>query len=145
VINSFDDRLGTARRAARRTAKGVGLKTDATIRTAAGVVIDECLVGHSEGFTARVLLERCPTLAAAYRTPNVIGTMLGDGIRGKGLGLHRDSKGRFSRCRDNAALAASRLSDDELSDLAADLGFAHAEELIDAIDRLPAAPCNRPA
>jgi hypothetical protein len=118
----------------------MGLKTDTVIRTAAGIVIDECLAGQSEGFTASALLERCPTLAAAYHAPNVIGTALGEGVRGKGLGLHRDLQGRFSRCRDNAALAASRLSDDELSDLAADLGLADAEALIDAIDRLPAAP-----
>jgi hypothetical protein len=140
VINSFEDRLGTARRAARRIAKGVCMKTEVALHSVAGIVIGKCLAGQAEGFTAREVLDDCPTLAGAYRTANALGTMMGAGVRGKGLGLHRASTERFARCRDNAALAASRLSDDELSALAADLGFADAEALIDAIDRLPVAP-----
>ena len=38
---------------------------------------------------------------------------MGDGVRGSGLGLHRDETGNFRRCRDNAALALAELSDAE--------------------------------
>jgi hypothetical protein len=137
VLNSFLDRFGDARRAPRKLAKGLVLQTEVQIRSAAPIVIGECLSAQSRGFSAKEVLDASPQLSTVYVTANALGTALGDGVRGKGLGLYRDRTGRFLRSRTNAALAASRLSDDELTALAADLGFDDAAALIDAIDAPP--------
>ena len=78
-------------------------------------------------------------LAANYTDANALGTAMGGGVRGHGLGLHRDRDGSFLRCRDNAALAAEHLEDAEIDDLAAEIGSRDADGLADAINQLPAA------
>lgn len=115
------------------------MATKEMIRLAAAPVIEACLDGQAGGFGARKIFEAVPEFAARYETANVLGTALGDGVRGSGLGLHRDADGKFRRCRDNAALAAAVLGDDEFAALAAGLGFRDADGLADAIDQLPSA------
>ena len=138
MINSFRSRLGDARRAPKQAAKDTKTTTKETIRLAAASVIEACLDGQAGGFGARKIFEAVPEFAARYDTANVLGTALGDGVRGSGLGLHRDAEGKFRRCRDNGA-AAAELREDEIDDLAAELGFRDADGLADAINQLPSA------
>ena len=86
-------------------------------------MIRECLTGNPKGFTARRVFDQVPAFGAGYTDANALGTALGDGVRGKGLGLHRDEAGEFRRCRDNAALAAAELTDEEFLALASSLGI----------------------
>jgi hypothetical protein len=120
------------------------MKTKSMVRKAAKVVIRRCLDGQPGGFDTREIFEAVAEFAASYRTPNALGTALGDGVRGSGLGLHRDQAGQFARCRDHAALAAAELGDDEFAALAQELGYGGPDELADAIDRLPTAPYGGP-
>lgn len=136
----YRGRLGDARRAPRGPARGTIMKTKAAIRRAAPAVIRKCLDGRAGGFSTQEVFDAVPEFASSYRTSNALGTALGDGVRGSGLGLHRDAEGTFRRCRDNAALAAAALDDDEFAALADELGLAGPEALAEAIDRLPPAP-----
>ena len=75
-------------------------------------------------------------IKAAYETSNVVGTCLGTGIKGTGMGLH-SAKGAFIRCQENAVLAASCLSDEEFAALAEEAGFDSPEALVEALTNLP--------
>jgi hypothetical protein len=116
--------------------------TKSLIHDAAPVVIRECLAGNANGFTARQIFDQVPAFGAIYKDANALGTALGEGVRGKGIGMHRDRDGSFLRCGDNAALAAAKLSDDEFAALAVELGFSSPDELVNAINQLPPAPPN---
>ena len=140
MIDSFRSRLGDARRAPKRAAKDATMTTKGMIRLAAAPVIEACLDGQAGGFGARKIFEAAPEFAARYNTANVLGTALGDGVRGSGLGLHRDEAGEFRRCRANAALAAAELTDEEFLALASSLGYPTGDALTDAINCLPPAP-----
>lgn len=120
------------------------MKTNSMMRLAATFVLSKCLDGRPGGFTTREVFDGVPEFANSYRSPNALGTALGNGVRGKGMGLHRDLNGKFLRCRDNAALAATNLTDDEFAALAVELGLPDPDALADLIDRLPAAP-NEPS
>ena len=75
----------------------------------AHAVITECLdQTQTNGFTTRDIFEAVAEVKAAYVTPNALGTCLGTGIKQTGMGLHT-SKGAFTRCQENAVLAASCL------------------------------------
>jgi hypothetical protein len=137
---SIDDRFANARRASRVPVKGMVMKTNSMMRLAAASVIRECLDGQSGGFSTREVFESRTEFVTSYRTANALGTALGDGVRGKGMGLHRDLNGKFLRCRDNAALAATNLTDDEFAALAFELELPDPDALADLIDQLPAAP-----
>ena len=89
------------------------MKTKSLIRKAAESVVRECLDGQPGGFSTRQVFDRVAEFATSYKSPNALGTALGEGVRGSGLGLHRDEAGNFRRCRDNAALAVAELSDAE--------------------------------
>jgi len=103
----------------------------------APAVIQECLdQTQTNGFTAREIYKAVPEIKAAYKNPNALGTSLGTGIKGTGMGLHRKN-GAFARCRENAVLAANCLSDDAFSQLASDLGYNSQDELAEAIAALP--------
>ena len=78
-----------------------------------------------------------PEIKEAYATPNALGTCLGTGIKGTGMGLHT-KQGTFARCRENAALAASCLSDEAFGNLAVELNYEEPEGLAEAIAALPA-------
>ena len=116
------------------------MKTKAILRKAAESVVRKCLDGQPGGFSTREIFDQVAEFATSYKCSNAIGTALGDGVRGSGLGLHRDETGNFRRCRDNAALALAELSDAERELLARQLTFSGTNGLIDAIDRLPPAP-----
>ena len=103
-------------------------------------MIRECLTSNPRGFTARQVLDQASALGKSYTDSNALGTARGDGVRGKGLGLFRDAAGEFRRCRDNAALAAAELTDEEFLALANSMEYSTADALADAIDRLPPAP-----
>ncbi len=101
-------------------------------------VIEECLnTTKTSGFTTRDIFEAVPEIKTAYQTPNALGTALGTGIKGTGMGLHGKG-GAFARCRENASLAASCLADEAFGKLAADLGYDEPEGLAEAIAALPA-------
>jgi hypothetical protein len=131
-------------RAPKGVAKSSRGGTKALIRGAAPVVISECLNGTGDGFTPRAIFDQVPRFAASYTSANALATALGAGVRGRGLGLHRDPAGRFLRCRENAALAAAELGDGEFAALVRGLGYDGPDELGDAIDRLPPAPEGAP-
>ena len=100
-------------------------------------VIEECLdQTNTNGFTSRTIFESVAEIKAAYKNPNALGTSLGTGIKGTGMGLHRKNSA-FARCRENAVLAANCLSDDAFSQLASDLGYNSQDELAEAIAALP--------
>ena len=104
---------------------------------AAPAVIQECLdQTQTNGFTAREIYKAVPEIKAAYATPNALGTCLGTGIKGTGMGLHT-KRGTFARCRENAALAASCISDEEFTALASGLGYDSPEALAAALAALP--------
>jgi hypothetical protein len=69
----------------------------------------------------------------------VLGTALGDGVHGIGLHLWRGPRGLFRACRENAALAAKRMSAGQLEALARARGLAGIQGLAQAIQRLPSA------
>ena len=149
MVSAFRDKLSDVQRAPKRVSRTSLMGTKSLIHNAAPVVIRECLTGNPKGFTARRVLDQVPALAAIYTDANALGTALGDGVRGKGLGLHRDGAGDFRRCRDNAALAAAKLNDDKFAALAAEL-VGVPDGLADAIDpshtrlinlQAPAATC----
>jgi hypothetical protein len=103
----------------------------------AHAVITECLdQTQTNGFTTRDIFEAVAEVKAAYETPNALGTCLGTGIKQTGMGLHT-SKGTFTRCQENAVLAASCLSDEAFAALAADLDYEGPEGLADVIVALP--------
>ena len=104
----------------------------------APTVIKECLdTTKTSGFTTREIYEAVPEIKEAYATPNALGTCLGTGIKGTGMGLHT-KRGTFARCRENAALAASCLSDEAFGNLAVELDYEEPEGLAEAIAALPA-------
>ena len=140
MVNAFRDKLSDVRRAPKGAFRTSLAGTKSLIHDAAPVVIRECLIGNTKGFTARQVFNQVPAFGAIYTDANALGTALGDGVRGKGLGLHRDEAGEFRRCRDNAALAAAELTDEEFLALANSLGYPTVDALTDAIDRLPPAP-----
>jgi hypothetical protein len=115
------------------------MRTRSLTHHASPHIIRLCLDGQAGGFSTREVFGGIPEFATSYKTCNSLGTALGDGVRGRGLGLHRDRSGRFLRCRDNAALAAAALGDAEFEALARELGYDGPDELGDAIDRLPPA------
>ena len=140
MVSAFRDKLSNVQRAPKRRSRTSLAGTKSLIHNAAPVVIRECLTGNSKGFTARRVFDQVPAFGASYTDANALGTALGDGVRGKGLGLHRDEAGEFRRCRDNAALAAAELTDEEFLALASSLGYPTVDALTDAIDCLPPAP-----
>ena len=140
MISDFESVFDDVRRAPRRPARGAVMKTKAILRKAAESVVRKCLDGQPGGFSTREIFDQVAEFATSYKCSNAIGTALGDGVRGSGLGLHRDETGNFRRCRDNAALALAELSDAERELLARQLTFSGTNGLIDAIDRLPPAP-----
>ena len=140
MVSAFRDKLSDVRRAPKGAFRTSLAGTKSLIHDAAPVVIRECLIGNTKGFTARQVFNQVPAFGAIYTDANALGTALGDGVRGKGLGLHRDEAGEFRRCRDNAALAAAELTDEEFLVLANSLGYPTVDALTDAIDRLPPAP-----
>lgn len=140
MVNAFRDKLSDVRRAPKGAFRTSLAGTKSLIHDAAPVVIRECLIGNTKRFTARQVFNQVPAFGAIYTDANALGTALGDGVRGKGLGLHRDEAGEFRRCRDNAALAAAELTDEEFLALANSLGYPTVDALTDAIDRLPPAP-----
>ena len=140
MVSAFRDKLSDVRRAPKGAFRTSLAWTKSLIHDAAPVVIRECLIGNTKGFTARQVFNQVPAFGAIYTDANALGTALGDGVRGKGLGLHRDEAGEFRRCRDNAALAAAELTDEEFLALANSLGYPTVDALTDAIDRLPPAP-----
>jgi hypothetical protein len=117
------------------------MRTKDMIRKAAGSIVRRCLQDQPGGFTAQQILEDTAALAAYYHSPNALRTALGAGVRGTGLGLHRDRQGAYLRCRENGAVALleAELSEEELAALATELGFADLDGLVEAIDRLPPA------
>ena len=143
MSSGFRDLLGPARRAPKSVHRQ-GLKTKAMITHAARAVVRECLKDARGGFTAKEIFVQVPVLAASYTDANALGTALGEGVRGRGLGLHRDRDGSFLRCRDNATLAAEHLEDAEIDDLTAELGFRGADGLAEAINQLPSAQAGPP-
>jgi hypothetical protein len=110
------------------------------VRLAAPAIIRLCLDGRPGGFGAREVFDGVPEFAATHRTPHALGAAMGYGVRGNGLGLHRDAEKKIRRCRDNAALAAAVLDDEEFAALAARLGYPGPDALAEAIDGLPRAP-----
>jgi hypothetical protein len=105
----------------------------------APAVIEECLkTAKTSGFTTRDIFEAVPEIKAAYDTPNALGTCLGTGIKGTGMGLHSAKGGTFARCQENAVLAAGCLmTDEDFEALAGKLGFENAEALAEAMTSLP--------
>ena len=103
----------------------------------AHAVITECLdQTQTNGFTTRDIFEAVAEVKAAYETPNALGTCLGTGIKQTGMGLHT-SKGAFTRCQENAVLAASCISDEAFAALAKELGIDSPEALAEALINLP--------
>ena len=140
MISDFDSVFDDVRRAPRRPAREAVMKTKALIRKAAESVVRKCLDGQPGGFSTREIFDQVAEFSGSYTSPNALGTALGDGVRGSGLGLHRDEAGKFRRCRDNAALALTALGAAERELLARELSFSETRDLFDAIDRLPPAP-----
>ncbi len=140
MTNAFRDKLSDVQRAPKGVSRISLAGTKFLIHNSAPVVIRECLLGNLRGFTARQVFEQVRAFGAIYTDANALGTALGDGVRGKGLGLYRDEAGEFRRCRDNGGLAAAELTDDEFLALAISLGYPTADALADAIDHLPPAP-----
>lgn len=103
----------------------------------APAVIKECFdQNQTDGFTTRDIYEAVSEIRTAYATTNALGTVLGTGIKGTGMGLH-SKQGAFARCQENAALAAGCLSDQEFAALAEQLGHDGPEGLAKAIAALP--------
>ena len=140
MISDFESMFDDVRRAPRRPARGTVMKTKFIIHKAAESVVRKCLDGQPGGFSTREVFDQVAEFATSYKSPNAIGTAMGEGVRGSGLGLHRDETGNFRRCRDNAALALAELSDAERELLATELTFSGTDKLLEAIDRLPPAP-----
>ena len=145
MSSGFRDLLGPARRAP-KGAHRQGLKTKAMITHAARAVVRECLKDARGGFTAKEIFVQVPVFAASYTDANALGTALGEGVRGRGLGLHRDRDDSFLRCRENATLAAEHLEDAEIDDLTAELGFrAPTVSPKPSINSRPPRPGRRPS
>ena len=103
----------------------------------APAVIKECLdTTKTSSFTTRDIFEAVAEIKAAYESPNALGTCLGSGVKGTGMGLH-SAKGAFARCQENAVLAASCLSDEAFAALAKELGYDSSEALAEALTNLP--------
>lgn len=107
-------------------------------------VVGRCL--SRKDFTASEAWQAIPELRVSHRVANAVATALGAGVGGKGgLQLWRGEDGLFAAVRQNAVLAAHRLDEAELSDLAHELGLPDLEALARAILALPSVkPDPRP-
>ncbi len=88
-MSSFRSLLPTVEKApANQHSKAKNTATQLKAK-AAPAVIKECLdTTKTGGFTTRDIFEAVPEVKAAYETPNALGTCLGTGIKGTGMGLH---------------------------------------------------------
>ena len=137
-MSNFRALLPTATKAAPNSHNKAKNTATQLKKKAARAVIEECLdQSQPSGFTTREIYEAVPEIKEAYATPNALGTCLGTGIKGTGMGLHT-KRGTFARCRENATLAASCLSDEEFGNLAVELDYEEPEGLAEAIAALPA-------
>jgi hypothetical protein len=135
---TLHDYLGDAEPAPRGDGgKARIMSLDALLGLACPEVLAKCLDGAD--FSAAQIREAVPQIAQAYANANVLGTALGDGVRGSGLRLWRGPRGLFRACRENAVLAAKRMKPGELDAAARKRGLAGIQELAQAIQRLPSA------
>jgi hypothetical protein len=98
-------------------------------------VLTRCL--RQQAFSAQAVWQAIPELRDKHRVPNAVAATLGAGIHGQGLQLWRGPDGAFAPCKQNAALAARRLSEAQLRAVAQELGLPDLEALARAILALP--------
>jgi hypothetical protein len=145
LSTSSETALAAVLEAAVPAPRGTGSKlrimsTDALINLACPVVLAKCL--DRADFTASQIREAVPQIATAYEHSNWLATALGSGAKGKGLRLWRGKAGEFRACLENAALAAKRLTPEQLEKLAAARGLDGIEALAEEIKALPTAVSN---
>jgi hypothetical protein len=85
---------------------------------------------------ARGLMKDVPELRDVYTNPNALGTLLGKGVAGHGLGLVRKGDA-YPPIYANGWQLAQRLSSAQFEQAAQRLGFDGVEALADAIRKLP--------
>jgi hypothetical protein len=85
---------------------------------------------------AKGLLNDVPEFKAIYVAPNALGTLLGRGVAGHGLGLFRQGD-IYPPTYTNGWQLAQRLSPAQLERVSHRLGFESVEDLAAAIRRLP--------
>jgi hypothetical protein len=85
---------------------------------------------------ARGLMEEVPEFKKVYSSPNALGTLLGKGVAGHGLGLFRRGDA-YPPTYANGWQLAQRLTATQFEQVARRLGFDGAEALAAAIRNLP--------
>ena len=109
------------------------------VRLVAPVVILLCLREGQGSFATRTLWDLVSEPKPRYRRLSAVGDVLGKGAGKASLGLYRGHTGDFVCCRENACLAAYRMTPDELQALALRLGYATRGDFEAAIAALSSA------
>ena len=120
--------------ASRRTAAILGAET--IIHLAAQFILRLFVAGDSSDFSAEDVRRNVPEFREAYAKANIIGTFLGRGVHGKGLGLARGARGRLLVSYDNACRVVHHLEQAEINHVADAVGMS-VDELAAAIEALP--------
>jgi hypothetical protein len=85
---------------------------------------------------ARGLMEDVPAFKRLYSSPNALGTLLGRGVAGHGLGLFRRGDA-YPPTYANGWQLAQRLTSAQFEQVARRLGFDGVEALAAAVRKLP--------
>jgi hypothetical protein len=94
-------------------------------------------LAEGKSFSAAELVAAVAWLAARYAKSNVVGTILGQGVRGTGLKLWRQANGRIAACRENAALVLVRATADQVQRVVDELALSSTDELVRKLEELP--------
>jgi hypothetical protein len=116
------------------TAGGAGIPLEERILLAAVSCYRTWFAGHP--VRARGLLEDVPEFKRVYSSPNALGTLLGKGVAGHGLGLFKRGDA-YPPTYANGWQLAQRLSSAQFEQAARRLGLDGVEALADAVRKLP--------
>lgn len=105
-------------------------------RQAAITSLNEMLDGRA--VTARSIYETNSEINTKYDSANALGTVLGQGVNGRGLQLWDDPEGShiYPPILENGQIIVSELSELDLSDIATERGIS-VDKLLDQIEALP--------
>jgi hypothetical protein len=116
------------------TLGGANIPLEDRVELAAAGCYKLWLEGHA--VRARDLMEAVPEFKSVYTSPNALGTLLGRGVAGHGLGLFRRGDA-YPPTYANGWQLAQRLSPGQFERVAHRLKFASVEDFAAAIRQLP--------
>ena len=135
AINSLIDKFPLPSPAPDRRSAAI-LSAETIVRLAARFILRLIVAGEVGEFSAEDVRQNVPEFTEAYDRANIVGTMLGRGVHGKGLGLARGAGGRFLMSHENACRVVHRLDQEDI-DATVEAMEITTDELTAAIKALP--------